>query len=213
MTTFPDRLRRAEEARRLPDGLWDRLEADPARAPERLAHAAAERHGPAAAWIAERRGGDPAALARLAKRRHATLARLTGAPAGGGAATLVPDLAAAAWIQSRVVFFVAAACGLDPCDPLRPAELLALRELYATPEEARRALDAAARTPAAAYLGSQLEREEALALQLAKLVGLRTVRHATGHLIGGFAVAWSAIGNERQTREIADRAIELYGGR
>ncbi len=45
------------------------------------------------------------------------------------------------WIQSRMVFYVAAAYGYDPRDPMRPAELLTLQGLYDTPEEARRALD------------------------------------------------------------------------
>jgi EcsC family protein len=218
MTTLPDRLRLAEEARRVPQALWDRMKSDPVRAPEHLALAAAEYHGPAAAdWVAERLGryaAHPAELARMAKRRHATLARLSGAATGvGGMVTIVPDLAAAAWIQSRVVFFVAAACGYDPRDPMRPAELLVMREFYATPEEARRALDGAGTTVAESYLGSRVQREEMLALRLAKMVGLRTARRAAGRLIPGFAIAWNAIGNERQTREIADRAIEFYGGR
>jgi hypothetical protein len=31
-------------------------------------------------------------------------------------------------------------------------------------------------------------------------------------LIPGFAIAWNAIGNERRTRALADRAIRFYGG-
>jgi hypothetical protein len=218
MTTLHDRLRRAEEARRVPQALWERMKADPARAPEQLALAAAEYHGPAAAdWVAERLeryAAHPSELARMAKRRHATLARMSGAATGvGGMLTIVPDLAAAAWIQSRVVFFVAAACGYDPRDPMRPAELLVLRDFYATPEEARRALDGVGTTVVESYVESRLQREEMLAVRLAKMVGLRTVRRTAGRLIPGFAIAWNAIGNERQTREIADRAIEFYGGR
>ena len=67
----------------------------------------------------------------MAKRRHATLARFEGAATGvGGVITLVPDMVGLAWIQTRLVFFVAAAYGFDPRDPMRPAELLVLMELY-----------------------------------------------------------------------------------
>ena len=67
----------------------------------------------------------------MAKRRHASLARLEGAATGvGGFLTVVPDIVLLAWIQSRLVFFVAAAYGFDPRDPMRPAELLVLRDLY-----------------------------------------------------------------------------------
>src|SRR5687767_2485459 len=57
----------------VPDSLWDRLRADPVRAPEHVALAASEKHAPAAAaWAAEKRGrlavGGPE-LARMAKRR------------------------------------------------------------------------------------------------------------------------------------------------
>ena len=44
-----------EEVRALPASLWARLRADPSRAPEHLALAAAERHAPAAReWVQER---------------------------------------------------------------------------------------------------------------------------------------------------------------
>ena len=78
----------------------------------------------------------------MAKRRHATLARFEGAATGvGGIITLVPDMVGLAWIQTRLVFFVAAAYGYDPRDPMRPAELLVLMELYDDVHEARAALD------------------------------------------------------------------------
>jgi hypothetical protein len=218
MTTLPARLRLAEQARRVPQALWDRMKADPVRAPEHLALAAAEYHGPAAAdWVAERLttyAAHPSELARMAKRRHATLARMSGAATGiGGMLTIVPDLAAAAWIQSRVVFFVAAACGYDPRDPMRPAELLVLRDFYEMPEEARRALDGVGTTMVEAYVQSRAAREEMLAVRLAKMVGVRALNRSAGRLVPGFAMAWNALGNERQTREIAERAITFYGGR
>ena len=97
----------------------------------------------------------PAELAQMAKRRHAALARFGGAATGvGGIVTAIPDLAAAAWIQSRLVFFIAAAYGYDPYDPMRPAELLVIRGLYPDPQTARRALDGVGTLVVAAYVGS-----------------------------------------------------------
>ena len=111
-----------------------------------MALAAAEYHGPAAAAWAERRrsvyGIASRTLAQMARRRHVNLASVEGAATGvGGFITVVPDLVGLAWIQSRLVFFVAAAYGFDPTDPMRPAELLVLNGLYESPGEAREALD------------------------------------------------------------------------
>src|SRR3954467_13504429 len=99
--------------RELPPSLWARLRADPARAPEYIALAAAERHAPAAAaWVEERKrtqAHSPAELAQMAKRKHAARAAFGGAATGiGGIVTPIPDLAAAAWIQARLVFFTPA---------------------------------------------------------------------------------------------------------
>jgi hypothetical protein len=207
----------SDEPGAIPAGLFERLRADPLRAPEHLALAAAVWHGPAAAeWTAERRaqyavsGRD---LALMAKKRHATLARFEGAATGvGGFVTLVPDLALLAWIQSRLVFFVAAAYGFDPLDPMRPAELLVLRDLYPDPPTARRALDGIGATVAEAYVGSRLAREEALARRLAVMVGGRGLKRLAGRLIPGFAVMFNAVSNERATRRLADRAMAFYGG-
>ena len=201
----------------VPQGLWDRVRADPVRAPEHIALAAAERHAPAAAaWVADKRARyahEGRELAEMAKRRHATLARFEGAATGvGGVFTLVPDLLALAWIQSRLVFFVAAAYGYDPHDRMRPAELLVLQGLYPDPETARRALDGAGTTLAEAYVGSRLQREEALASRLLKMVSRRAARRFAGRLLPGIAVAFNAIGNERETRALADRAMRFYGG-
>ena len=70
----------------------------------------------------------------MARRRHVNLASVEGAATGvGGFITLIPDLVGLAWIQSRLVFFIAAAYGFDPHDPMRPAELLVLNRLYDTP--------------------------------------------------------------------------------
>jgi hypothetical protein len=203
----------------IPSGLLERLRADPSRAPEHLALAAAERHGPAA-----RRWRDkmlatyamaPAELARRAKRSHANLARFEGAATGvGGIFTVAPDLAALAWIQSRVVFYVAAAYGYDPLDPMRPAELLVLWELFEDPVAARSALDGVGGRVASRYVLGKLERDadEALIAKLSRAALRHGGRRFAGRFVPGFAILVNAVGNERATREIADRAIRFYGG-
>ncbi|HET9737784.1 MAG TPA: EcsC family protein [Solirubrobacteraceae bacterium] len=203
----------------LPNELWERLRADPVRAPEHVALAAAEWHGPAAAaWADAKRARlavSGADLARMAKRRHASLARAGGAATGvGGFLTVVPDIVLLAWIQSRLVFFTAAAYGFDPRDPMRPAELLVLRDLYPDPETARRALDGIGKTVAEAYVGAKLERarEQAMLSRLLRFAGKRAAVGATRRLIPGVAIAFNAIANERETRELADRAARFYGG-
>jgi EcsC protein family len=203
----------------VPESLWARLRADPLRAPEYVALAAADLHAPAAAaWAAEKRGrlavGEPE-LARMAKRRHAAMARFEGAATGvGGFLTVAPDLVALAWIQSRLVFFVAAAYGFDPHDPMRPAELLVLRDLYPDPATARQALDGVGRTVAEAYVGGKIARgrEQAVLSRLMMFVGKRTAGRAARRLIPGVAIAFNAIANERDTRALADKAIRFYGG-
>jgi hypothetical protein len=203
-------------ARELPPGLWERLRLDPVRAPEHIALAAGRTFAPQAArWADDKRSryAVQPELARMAKKRHATMARFEGAATGvGGIVTIVPDLVALAWIQARLVFYVAAAYGYDPHDPMRPAELLVLHDFYPDPQTARRALDGVGSTLVEAYVGSRLQRDEALALRLAKMLGVRSARRLAGRFIPGVAIAFNAIGNERRTRALADRAIRFYGG-
>ena len=212
-----DRLDDDAALRELPKGLWERLRADPSRAPEHLALAAAERHGPAAEeWAAEKRrmyAVSPRELALMAKKRHASLARISGAAGGvGGFVTVVPDLAAAAWIQSRCVFFIAAAYGYSPRDPMRPAELLVLQELYTDVATARAALDGTGRRVVEAMIDNRVGGDDALASRLARMVGKRAIKRLGARLVPGLAIAVNAVGNERDTRALADRAIAFYGG-
>jgi hypothetical protein len=211
---LPERL---PGGRDIPRTLWERIRSDPVRAPEYIALAAADMHAPAAAaWAKEKRERFHVSgheLAEMAKRKHATLARFEGAATGvGGFITFVPDMVALAWIQSRLVFFIAAAYGYDPHDPMRPAELLVLRDLYPDPATARQALDGIGSTVVEAYAGSKLQREEAIVSRLAYMVGRRTLRRVAGRMIPGFAIAFNAVANERDTRKLADRTIRFYGG-
>lgn len=204
-------------ARTVPKRLWLRLREDPARVPEHIALAAGELHAPAAArWVAETRARYTYAgreLARMAKRKHAAYARHVGAVTGlGGFITMAPDLAAVAWIQSRLVFFVAAAYGYDPFDRMRPAELLVLQRVYDDPLEARTALDGAGRTFAEAYVRSRLARETALIAPLMKMVGEQAAKGVAFKGIPILGAPLNAIADERATRALADRAMRFYGG-
>jgi hypothetical protein len=206
-----------EPAEKPPASLWERLRADPVRAPEHVALAASEYHAPAAAAWADRRrrvyGTDGKTLAQMARRRHVNLASVEGAATGvGGFITMLPDLVGLAWIQSRLVFFIAAAYGFDPRDPMRPAELLVLNGLYDSPAAARAALDGVGVTVAEAYVGGKLARDEAVALKLARMVGKSTGKKFAGRMIPGFAIAFNSVTNRRDTNALAKRAIKFYGG-
>jgi hypothetical protein len=206
--------------RALPLRLWEQLKADPARAPEHLALAASEMHGPAAAeWIAEMRGRyahQPPELALMAKRRHATLSRWSGAAGGvGGAWTMVPDIAALAWLQSRMVFYIAAAYGYDPLDPMRPAEFLTIREFYPDPLSARAALDGVGTSLAQQYVGGKLSGgggNQKLLARLTKLTVRKSGTKLAAKAIPFFAIGFNAVTNERETRALAKDAMKFYGG-
>ena len=208
---------RVDPPRALPRRLWEQLRADPVRAPEHLAVAASNAHGPAAAtWAEEMRGRyayAPADLALMAKRRHASLSRWAGAAGGvGGVWTMLPDIAALAWLQSRMVFFIAAAYGHDPRDPMRPAEFLVLRDFYPDPVSARAALDGLGTTVAEQYVGGKLAGNEALFSRLSKLAMRKGATKLAGKAIPGFAIAFNAVTNERETRALAKEAMRFYGG-
>ena len=199
-----------------PANLWVRIRTDPLHAPEHIALASSEQHAPAAERWADRRrqvfGTEPRALGQMARRRHVTLASVEGAATGvGGIVTLIPDLVGLAWIQSRMVFFIAAAYGYDPRDRMRPAELLVINGLYADVPSARAALDGVGTSVAEAYIGSKIQRDEALAKKLMVMVS-KSAGKKFGRLIPGFAIAFNAISNRRDTNALAKRAITFYGG-
>ena len=77
-------------------------------------------------------------------------------------------------------------------DPMRPAEALVIFGFYPDPATARRALDGIGSTVVEAYIGSKLERQEALALRLGKMLGIRSARKLAGRLIPGVAIAFTA---------------------
>jgi hypothetical protein len=215
---FADRTRSLERLDRLedaPQGLWEQVRASPDRAPELIALAAAERLAPGAErWAAEHAGTPPDALARRAVKTHIRISRVEGAAAGlAGAWGIAPDLAALAWLQSRLVFHVAAAFGFDPRHPMRPAELLALQGLYDTPQEAREALDGVGRHVALAYADGKMSGgDEKLRSRLLKMVGERVAHRAAAKLIPGVASPIMAIQNGNAVAELGERTVRFYGG-
>ena len=200
----------------LPRALWDQLRERPGRVPELIALAAAETFGPQAQrWVeSEGRGRSPERLAKAAYRKHVRLARLEGATLGiGGAVTAGLDLGALAWIQARMVFYIAAAYGYDPRHPMRPAELLALWEIYPTPAEAREALDGLGKPLAQALAEAQLAgRDRAITETLLRFVGRRVARRAAGRMLPLVSSPIAAIQNGGATKDLGRRALAYYGG-
>ena len=206
-----------EQLESVPESLWRRIRAEPDRAPEFIALVAAERFGPAAEeWVRVAGGGHtPQRLAKIAYRKHVRLARLEGATLGiGGFWTAAPDLVALIWIQSRMVFYIAAAYGYDPKHPMRPAELLALQQVYPTAGEAREALDGAGKRMAQAVVERALvsQRNQGLARRLAKYAGKRIARRYAGRLVPLLGSPIGAVQNGAVTKELGKRALAYYGG-
>lgn len=205
----------AEPVEELPSSLWARLRAEPERAPEYIALTAAERFAPPAArWAGmtvPHHGAEEAA--RIAYRKHVRRSGLEGAAAGlGGALTLVADLAALAWIQGRMIFFIAAAYGYDPHDPMRPAELLTLQGIYPTAVDARAALDGVGTPLARQFIDSKRQSDEQLVPRLMKMVGRKVAKRAMLKAVPVLSSPISAVSNRQATAELGKRTLLYYGG-
>jgi hypothetical protein len=205
-----------DQLERPPKRLWDRMLKEPDRAPEYIALAAAERFGPQAEeWVrVAGPGHTPEELARVALKKHVRLARLEGGALGiGGVVTAAPDMVALLWIQSRMVFYIAAAYGYDPCHPMRPAEYLALQGLYETPAQAREALDGVGKRMAMAMAEKALtsgRKTDALHLRLAKYIAKRMARRYAGRLIPFIGAPLGAIQNGSATSQLGRLALNYY---
>jgi EcsC protein family len=214
MTTTESEL---EGWERPPQSLWNRILAEPARAPEYIALAAADHFGPEAEeWVRiAGPGHTPKKLARIAYRKHVRLARLEGGLLGlGGVFTAAPDIVALLWIQSRMVFYIAAAHGYDPRHPMRPAELLALQGVYETPADARRALDGLGKHLAQAVIertiaGRPMDR---LHRRLLRYLLQRMARHYGGKLVPIIGAPLGAMQNAGTTKDLGRLALTYYGG-
>jgi hypothetical protein len=205
-----------EQVDHLPGTIWQRLRAEPERAPEIIALAAAERFGPhAAKWVASHQAHhQPADLARLAVKRHVRMASLEGGALGlGGIVTTAPDLVALVTLQARMVFFVAGAMGYDPNHPMRPAELLALQGVYETPADARRGLDGVGQSMVMAMAQTRLTRkqDDRIAARLIKFASKRMAKKYAGRWIPFVGAPLGAIENRSATKELAQRTLAFYG--
>jgi hypothetical protein len=200
-----------------PESLWRKLRAAPDRAPELIALAAAERFGPQAeAWVRiAGPGHTPHQLAQVAFKKHVRLARVEGGALGiGGAITAAPDLVALLWIQSRMVFYIAAASGYDPNHPMRPAELLTLQGVYSTAEEARRALDGTGKRLAIAMAERAMKPgrdDQAIYVRLAQYAAKRMGRRYAGRLVPLVGAPLGALQNGAATKDLGRRALTYYG--
>ena len=214
-----------DEVRQLPERLWRRLRADPTHAPQHLALAAADRWGEQARQYAERVRRDhpeatPQQLARMIKSRHALLARMEGAAAGvpasvapgaGTALALLPDVAALAWLQSRMVVHIAAVYGHDTTDQDMAAELLVLQGFYTTTDAARVALTEASKRVATRLVNTYIKGSTLILLkQLFRYVGIKFTRTGLLKAIPFVAIPLGAVVNETATRSLARRAIKYY---
>ena len=204
-----------EQIERPPQRVWQRILAEPDRAPEYIALAAAERFGPQAEqWVRiAGPGHTQEELARTAFKKHVRLSRLEGGALGvGGAITAAPDMVALLWIHSRMVFYIAAAYGYDPRHPMRPAELLALQGLYETPAEARKALDGVGKRMAQAMVERALDNRQqgALHLKVAKYIAKRLARRYAGRLVPFIGAPIGAIQNGGMTKQLGQRALSFY---
>jgi hypothetical protein len=213
-----ERVEPLERVEHLPESLWRSLRAEPHRAPELVALAAADHFaGPAERWAAQMRPHhDPAWIARTALKKHRRLSRLEGAALGlGGITTTAADLAALVWVQSRMVFFIAASYGFEPRHPMRPAELLFLRDVYPTPIAAREALDGVGKLMALQYMESKTTgREDSASLlaELAVMAGRKAAKKTLLKLVPIVASPINAVENGGETAELGWKAIRYYGG-
>jgi hypothetical protein len=205
-----------ERVGRIPESLWRRILAEPDRTPEWVALAALERFGPQAErWVQIAGPGHaPAKLAKIAVRKHVRLARLEGGALGvAGGFGAAADLVALLWIQSRMVFYVAAAFGFDPRDPMRPAELLFLQGVYPSPAEARSALDGAGKRMALALTEKAVygKRDSRLAVRLMRYGGTKLAKHYGGRLIPVLSAPIGAVQNAGAAKDLGRRALAYYG--
>jgi len=206
-----------EQVGGVPDSTWRRVLAQPERAPELIALAAAERFAdPAARWVQiAGQGHSPHSLSEVARTKHVRLARVEGFGLGfGGIVTSAANLGGMLWIQARMVFYIAAAHGFDSHHPMRPAELLALWEVYDSPAAARESLDGIGATMAQSLVEKRLSggSDRKLSERLVRYVGKRVAKRYAGRLIPLVGAPVSAVQNAGSTKDLGARARAYYGG-
>jgi uncharacterized protein (DUF697 family) len=205
-----------------PQGLWQKMKADPEYAPEHLALEAVQRLGPPArAWVDRTRArypGIPAdTVAQIAVRRFTTFARLSGAAAGAtGFPGAVIDIGVLAWTQARMVLHIAAAYGVDPSDPERATDLLVLQKVHKVTQTARTALAVARGHEQAGELFGKAATAPMsqvfmkLGLKLAQMAGVRAAKKMFAKMVPGAAIILGTWANSSATKDLAQRTVTLY---
>ena len=111
-----------------------------------------------------------------------------------------------------MIFYIAAAYGYDPRHPMRPAELLALQGVYATPEDARKALDGMGKLMAQAMVEKALagRTTDRLHRRLVRYLARRLARRYAGRLIPFIGAPIGAIQNGNATKYVGRLALSYY---
>lgn len=205
--------------RGVPAELMARLRADPTHAPEHLALAAVEYAGPEAVrWIAAARQRHPRAapayFALKIRDRFTWQTRSSGAATGMlGLPGAVADTVFTAYVEARMVVFLAAAYGLDPTDRERAAEILVLTGVKEKLDAARTAIDVvagrAAKEDLLAHGGAS---PWTVAGKLAVMVGGKLGKKALTKIVPVASIPLSAMSNARSTKQLARKAMRMYGG-
>jgi hypothetical protein len=207
----------------VPNGLWEKMRADPQYAPEHLAVEAVRRIGPqASAWVDYVRRGQPGInseqIAQIAAKKFTNIAGLSGAVSGAaGLPGAVVDFGVLAWTQARMVLHLAAAYGLDPTHDDRATDLLVLQRVHKYAQTARAALGvaqgretigavvAAGRGGAARAGTGRLVGE--LTVKLAPMAGGRALKKHFAKVVPGAAVILGTWANRSATKELAARSM------
>jgi hypothetical protein len=216
---------------------------DPEHIPERLTlHATHTLARPSLEWAEaaqrDRAGDSPAEIAHELRVKSAKIARIDGAVAGTPFfIALVPGYASYLWQEARMTLRTAALYGHDPGTMRTAAELLALRGVHPTAEDAERALLAVADKPPPVKKRRSLRTWVHAARMLLvfggflgapgkgeRPSGLRAWARTIAGAILGFvlwATTWifpltfmiaMAWGCESHARELGIRTLALYGG-
>lgn len=225
----------------LPKELWRAIRRDPEHLPERLVALAHSRlSSPANEWGKRTRAANPdrtaAELAADLRPRVERFARINGALSGTPfLIALVPAYVSVLWHEARMVMCIAALNGRDPREAEFAGELLALRGLYETPDEAMEALAALERgdaKPSGEQVG-RLRTWAQLVYRVLVLAGFMSAKAADAERPSRVRMAFSVFASgvvyvitcvmpvtfmilmswscEKDARTMGDRAAAYYG--
>ena len=203
----------AEGLEKVPARLWERLRTAPERAPEIIALTAVEVLAPSAAqWATSGwEGLDREERMRQVVSRHVALSRIEGFATGfGGFWTAAADLVALAWIQARMVMYIAAASGQDMTSMERAAELLVIQGLDDDTDGAMEALIGTGELLAKRAISSSSSSRDDMIPRLLVAVSKYAGKKALFKLVPVLSAPFSAYDNGKATSEIGTRALAFY---